>query len=275
MTTQDAGPTIQTLLVGNGINFQQGDLALSGVFLVRSTDRSGNEVRTIIDSGHVGMRRNILEALAKLGLTVEDIDQVALTHLHWDHVQNVDLFPNAEIVLSAAELDSVKGATARDLVTPAWTRYLLADARVRVVQPGDELSQGVEVLDASGHTAGSIAFALEMGGETQVVTGDALPWAEVGRLQQSALVFWNLEESQATIGRLVSRADIIYPGHDRPFRLRDGQVEYQMPYEMTLFGASPDTPGLAFGTPPILKTIDLTDGLPVGPRWTREELEQP
>jgi N-acyl homoserine lactone hydrolase len=275
MTTQDAGQTIQTLLVGNGINFQQGDLALSGVFLVRSTDRAGDEVRTIIDSGHVGMRRNILEALAKLGLTVEDIDQVALTHLHWDHVQNVDLFPNAEIVLSAAEFDSVKGAGARDLVTPAWTRYLLADARVRVVQPGDELSHGVEVLDASGHTAGSIAFALEMGGETHVVTGDALPWAEVGRLQQSALVFWNLEESQATIGRLVSRADIIYPGHDRPFRLRDGRVEYQMPYELTLFGATPDTHGLVFGTPPILKTIDLTDGLPVGPRWTREELEQP
>lgn len=274
MKEDGAGASIQTLLVGNGINFQQGDLALSGVFLVRSSEPDGRQLLTVIDSGHVGMRRNILEALFAKGLTVDDIDQVALTHLHWDHVQNVDLFPNAQVVVSGAELDSVRGSIPRDLVTPSWTKYLLSDARVRVVEPGDRLAEGVEVVDASGHTAGSIAFSLRMGGETHIVTGDALPWAEVGRLQQSALVFWNVERSEATIRRLVEKADVIYPGHDRPFRLLDGRVEYELSFDMTLFGANPQTPGLRFAPPAILQTVDLTDGLPVGPRWTREELQR-
>jgi N-acyl homoserine lactone hydrolase len=266
-------PTIETLLVGNGINFQQGDLALSGIFLIRSTDADGKAILSLIDTGHAGMRRNILEALFKVGLTPADIDQVALTHFHWDHVQNIDLFPNAVLVVSAAELESVRGDTPRDLVTPAWTRHLFEDARLRPVSPGDELTPGVEILDASGHTVGSIAFVLTMNGEKHVVTGDALPWAEVGRLQQSALVFWNLEESQATIRRLTDLADVIYPGHDRPFRLREGEVVYELPFDVTVFGAKPDTPGLTFGPPAILETVDLTDGLPVGPRWTRQELE--
>jgi N-acyl homoserine lactone hydrolase len=265
-------PTLEVLLVGNGINFQQGDLALSGVFLIRSLKADGSPELTLIDSGHVGMRRNILEALFKVGLAIEDIDQVALTHVHWDHVQNVDLFPNATVVVSAAEFESISGTTARDLVTPAWTRHLLESGSVRTVQPGDQLTHGVEVIDAAGHTAGSIAFALEMDGEKHVVTGDALPWAEVARLQQSALVFWNLERSQQTIRDLIDLADVIYPGHDRPFRLVDGEVRYEGAFDVTMFGANPNTPGLKYAPPAILQTVDLTDGLPVGPRWTKEEL---
>jgi hypothetical protein len=88
-------------------------------------------------------------------------------------------------------------------------------------------------------------------------------------------VFWDLEQSQETIKKLVKRADVIYPGHDRPFRLVNGEVEYLTAYDMTMFGADPSTPGLKFGAPPILTTIDLTDGEPVGPRWTKEELRAP
>jgi N-acyl homoserine lactone hydrolase len=274
MSETSNGPTLEPLLLGNGINFQQGDLALSGVFLIRSVDAQGKPVNSLIDSGHVGMRRNILEGLFKAGLTVDDIDQVALTHVHWDHVQNVDLFPNATIVVSAAELDSVRGTAARDLVTPAWTRYLFEGAGIREVKPGDELVPGVEIVDAAGHTAGSIAFALDVDGEKHVVTGDALPWAEVARLQQSALVFWNLERSQQTIRDLVDLADVIYPGHDRPFRLVDGEVRYVGEFDVTMFGANPETPGLKYAPPAILQTVDLTDGLPVGPRWTKAELDE-
>ncbi len=85
-----------------------------------------------------------------------------------------------------------------------------------------------------------------MDGEQHIVTGDALPWAEVARLQTSALVFWNLDRSQDTIRRLTDAADVLYPGHDRPFRLVDGVVEYQTPYAMEMFGADPSTEGLTF-----------------------------
>lgn len=262
---------LDMLLCGAGVNFAQGDLALSGVYLIRSTGLDGAEVRTIVDTGHVGMRRNILAALVAAGVRAEDVDFVALTHVHWDHVQNLDLFPNARIVLAAAELDSIQGEVARDLVTPAWTKHLIGP-RAMPVEPGDDVIPGVAIVDAAGHTPGSLAYAVTVDGRVAVITGDALPWAEVGRQQRSALVFWNLERSQDTIARLVEMADVLYPGHDRPFRLVDGEIVYEAPFEMEMFGADPSTPGLSYGAPPILTTIDLTDGEPVGPRWTKEEL---
>lgn len=265
--------TLTPLLTGMGINFQQGDLALSGVYLVRSTADDGSVTNVVIDSGHVGMRRNILEALVRAGVTTDEVDIVALTHVHWDHVQNIDLFPRARVVLSNAELESVQREDARDLVTPAWTRRLLDGTQLLPVDPGDMIVDGMTILDAAGHTAGSLAFEVLIDGESHVITGDALPWAEVGRLRQSALVFWDLDRSESTIEALVERADVIYPGHDRPFRLVDGEVCYESTFEATVFGIRPDTPGFHFGPPPILSTIDLTDGHPVGPRWTKEELE--
>jgi N-acyl homoserine lactone hydrolase len=268
-------PRVDLLLCGSGINFQQGDLALSTIVLVRSRGADGKEVRTVIDTGHVGMRRNILEALVKHGVTAEEIDFVCLTHVHWDHVQNLDLFPNAQIVLSRAEWASIQGAAPRDLMTPAWTKHLIAAIHVMPIEPGDDVIPDVEFIDAAGHTAGSLAFGIRLDEEVAVIVGDALPWAEVARLEQSALVFWDLERSQETIKKLVERADVIYPGHDRPFRMVNGEVEYLTAYDMTMFGADPSTPGLKFGAPPILTTIDLTDGEPVGPRWTKEELRTP
>ena len=107
-------PQLDILLCGSGINFQQGDLALSTMVLLRLRGADGKEVRTVVDTGHVGMRRNILEALVKQGVTAEEIDFVCLTHVHWDHVQNVDLFPDARIVLSRTEWASIQGATSRD-----------------------------------------------------------------------------------------------------------------------------------------------------------------
>ena len=37
------------------------------------------------------------ETLSRVGLKPEDITDVVITHLHWDHADGMDLFPNARI----------------------------------------------------------------------------------------------------------------------------------------------------------------------------------
>ena len=189
-------PQLDLLLCGSGVNFQQGDLALSTMVLVRSRGEDGKEVRTVVDTGHVGMRRNILEALVKHGVTAGEIDFVCLTHVHWDHVQNVDLFPNAQIVLSRTEWASIQGAAPRDLMTPAWTKHLIAGLHVTPIEPGDDVIPGVEFIAAPGHTAGCIALAIRQSEEVAIVAADAIPWAEVARLESALQNFVSAEESQ-------------------------------------------------------------------------------
>ena len=45
-------------------------------------------------------------------------------------------------------------------------------------------------------------------------------------------------------------AEIIYPGHDRPFRLAGGGVEYMAPQSITLSGLTADMEGVVFDNPP-------------------------
>ena len=37
------------------------------------------------------------EAVARLGLEPEDITDIVISHMHWDHADGVDLFPKARI----------------------------------------------------------------------------------------------------------------------------------------------------------------------------------
>ena len=43
------------------------------------------------------------EAIAKLGLAATDITDVIITHMHWDHADGMDLFPNAKIWIQKDE----------------------------------------------------------------------------------------------------------------------------------------------------------------------------
>src|SRR5262249_33105638 len=43
------------------------------------------------------------DTLAKLGLSPADITDVIITHMHWDHADGVDLFPNAKVWIQKEE----------------------------------------------------------------------------------------------------------------------------------------------------------------------------
>ena len=56
-----------------------------------------NNKKIIIDTGARANKRELLHFLRELKTSPKEIDIVILTHNHFDHIENIDLFTNAEI----------------------------------------------------------------------------------------------------------------------------------------------------------------------------------
>jgi len=49
------------------------------------------------------------DALRPLGMKPEDITDIVITHMHWDHADGIDLFPNARVRIQKDELEYYAG----------------------------------------------------------------------------------------------------------------------------------------------------------------------
>ena len=151
------------------------------------------ETAVLVDAGYgpndylgrgslVGGR--LLEALDANGIRPADIDVIALSHLHLDHVgwvgdrDGVPVFPNAQILVGQADWDYFMVGGAAALPIPDNVRVaLLALAqagRVTLLDGDTAVAPGVTRLDAAGHTPGHSVFVVSDGGERVLLLGDAL-----------------------------------------------------------------------------------------------------
>ncbi len=130
-----------------------------------------------------------LERLKAAGVNPEEIDFVMCTHLHIDHVgwntrlENgrwVPTFPNANYVFSKTERDFWDPATNPALDEEARLIFedsvhpVIAAGQDRLVGDGDRIGDNLSIDAAPGHTPGSIAIALNSGGEQGLFTGDVM-----------------------------------------------------------------------------------------------------
>ena len=79
--------------------------------------------------------RDPREALAGIGLKAEDITQLIVTHLHYDHAGGLHLFPNATIHLQAAEMAFATGpCMCHEALKMPFTADHICEAVKRVYQ---------------------------------------------------------------------------------------------------------------------------------------------
>ena len=79
--------TLDVLTYGFALNTDQGAFGYSTNSLLRVGSHN-----ILIDTGPSSRRPFLYRALQSRNLTTDDIDMVILTHMHWDHCQNTDLF---------------------------------------------------------------------------------------------------------------------------------------------------------------------------------------
>jgi N-acyl homoserine lactone hydrolase len=112
--------------------------------------------------------KTITGQLAQIGLKIDDITYVALSHTHGDHIGNVVLFPNSTVLMQRAEyswISSPDGPNDNVNQLKALARQLLGTPKHLQLLDGDTDVFGdgsVTLVSTPGHTPGSQSLLVHL-----------------------------------------------------------------------------------------------------------------
>ena len=138
----------------------------------------GPEKKVLVDTGcranifRFTGKRNLTTPEAKLkefGLKQADIDIVIVTHLHYDHIGYITLFPNAKFYLQKKEYDySQHPHPAYQFL---YDERMWADIKFELIEGDQEIVEGVKTMLTPGHTPGCQSVLVETDKGIAGITG--------------------------------------------------------------------------------------------------------
>lgn len=165
------------------------------------------------------------EGLEALGIACARVPYVILTHLHYDHVGNLEKFPEATFVVQEAEMAFWTGRYAgrdhfRTLVEVDDVVYLVRENfgdRLRFVAGSEEIVPGIEVHWAGGHSSGLQVVRVKTTQGPVVLASDATHfYANIGEDRPYSIVS-DLARMYGAFDLVRTLADSpahVVPGHD-------------------------------------------------------------
>jgi glyoxylase-like metal-dependent hydrolase (beta-lactamase superfamily II) len=169
--------------------------------------------------------RPIAEGLKAIDIDPEAIENVIVSHLHYDHTGNYDLFPRARYHLQDMEMAYATGRhmchaqlrmpfEEEDVV--AMVRKLFA-GRVAFHDGVEEIAPGITVHKIGGHSKGLQSIRVKTRRGFVVLAADATHlYAHIdgGRVFPTTYHIGEVLEGYATLKRLATSPAHIVPGHD-------------------------------------------------------------
>jgi glyoxylase-like metal-dependent hydrolase (beta-lactamase superfamily II) len=166
------------------------------------------------------------DAIAKVGLKPEDITDVIITHMHWDHADGMDLFPKAKIWLQKDEYTYYTGEAWQSPKTHGGIDPddVLAAVKLNIAGQlgfvnGDdqEILPGIKCYIGGKHTYQSQYVSVKTASGTEVLASDNMylyeNLATHKPIAQTLDAASNLR-AQDRMKQIASDPRLIVPGHD-------------------------------------------------------------
>src|SRR5262249_52651080 len=160
--------------------------------------------------------QEIVNGLAAKGLKPEDIDVVVLTHLHFDHIGNTELFQNARFIVQRSEIPMLisppKFAT---FYYREWSHKItnISD-RLIPIEGNWKLSKNIELVRLGGHSPGQMAVFVQTEKGRVCIASDFLYNYSNLRHEWPIGPVWDMDEWIRGLRFIKGEADIIVPNHD-------------------------------------------------------------
>lgn len=186
-------------------------------------DTGFNEAAAIARGRPTGL--SLGGALGLLGISLSEVSQTVLTHLHYDHAGNVSELPNSRFVLQRKELAFWSSpmsnrklfASARDDSDLQFVDRLIDDGRCELRDGVSEISQGVTAHHLGGHTPGHQVVRVNSHNSSVVVASDAVHTSYNLQYNVPSRTLTDVIGVMAGYDRLrelASEDRLIIPGHD-------------------------------------------------------------
>lgn len=158
-------------------------------------------------------------ALRRAGIDPKDVEYVLLTHLHWDHAGNCDLFPDARVLVQRTEM-RYAAAPGRFfersfLSAPGgWDHPPYLVPNLEILDGAIAIAAGLSVLPVPGHTPGSQAIIASTAAGTFCISGDAVCTYENVERDLPPGFHVDVDDSMDSMDRMRATADYLLPSHD-------------------------------------------------------------
>lgn len=212
-----------------------------------------NDALIMVDTG---MADNpwLEEDLCDMGYEPADFDLVINTHLHTDHIGGNRLFNKANIITSHTELEYQRllerklracndplsvlvslgrkitdnsKRIAQDLASLAAkypVQNIIGDcARLKYLEEGVRLPEGIKIIKVPGHTIDSLAIILQGKNRHAVIAGDALYHRTLWKKDDLSDLHYSADSFKLNAAKLAKFDGIVIPGHDHPYDSRSAQ----------------------------------------------------
>lgn len=190
--------------ITKGINIKPNKGAFGYASITLLKDENEN---ILFDTGSYGVRNVIKDLLKK-----QKIDKLFISHLHFDHCSNLDLFINSKIYINERELKNLfENNEDIDLYKPLLK--IINEYDVTTFNDEINITNNIKTVLTYGHTVGHSSLEFKQGERRILIAGDAIKSLndylnsnEYGNAQ-------NPDEYIKTKENIKSNYDVIIPGH--------------------------------------------------------------